>query len=273
MQKDKAVYIQIIGYLLFIIVTISFLPDASSNLWQGLKDCSVYEGEWKVETATQTETFDTLPVFFYTENEEQDIWISKKLENVSNGDCIGFFSFQQQVSIMLDGETVYEFVPADYANSSTPGNKWNFLPINEEDNGKTVTIHIFQCYSKSRVTIPTIYYGTQAGIVMNYVSLELPRTCLSLAIIMFGVLIGIFCLLGRKKTDIVRNLQWLALFALFRGIWGTIEGNLYSLFISRLLIVSQISYLSLKLAVVTYLQFINATLHKDKSRVLKNFDN
>lgn len=269
MQKEKAVYIQIIGYLLFIIATISFLPDASNNLWQGLRDCSIYEGDWQVETATQTEQFDALPVFFYTENEEQDIWISKKLENVSNGDCIGFFSFQQQVSIMLDGETVYEFVPTEYANSSTPGNKWNFLPINEEDNGKTVTIHIYQCYSKSRVTIPTIYYGTQAGIVMNYVSLELPRSCLSLAIILFGAIIGIFCLLGRKKTDIVQNLQWLALFALFRGIWGTIEGNLYSLFVSRLLLISQVSYLSLKLAVVTYLQFINSSLHRNQSRVLK----
>lgn len=269
MQKDKAVYIQIIGYLLFIIITISFIPDASRNLWQGLEDCSVYEGDWQVETTTQKEEFDTLPTFFYTENDEQDIWISKKLENVSDGDCIGFFSFQQQVSIMLDGKTIYEFVPTDYANSSTPGNKWNFLPVNEEDNGKTVTIHIFQCYSKSRVTIPTIYYGTQAGIVMNYVSLELPRTCLSLAIILFGILIGIFCILSRKKTDITSNLQWLALFALFRGIWGTIEGNLYSLFISRLLVVSQISYLSLKLAVVTYLRFINVTLHKDENRVLK----
>lgn len=269
MQKSKAVYIQIIGYLLFIICTILFLPDASRNLWQGLKDCTVYDKGWHAETATQVKDLDTLPIFFYTENEEQDIWLSKKLENISNGDCIGFFSFQQQASILLDGKTVYEFVPTDYANSSTPGNKWNFLPLNEDDNGKTVTIHIYQCYSKDRVTIPTIYYGTQAGIAISYISSELPRVFLSLVMILFGVLIGIFCILNRQRTDIGHGLQWLALFALFRGVWGTIEGNLYSFFVSRLLLMSQISYLSLKLAVVTYLQFINAFMFDGKNRIFK----
>lgn len=269
MRKEKAIYIQILCYLLFIICTLSFLPDASKNLWQHLKDCVTYNENWHVETSTQSQDYETLPIFFYAENGGQDIWISKKLVNVQNDDCIGFFSFQQQVSILLDGETVYEFIPTDYANSSTPGNKWNFLPLEETDNEKTVTIHIFQCYAKGRVTIPTIYYGTQSGIALNYISSELPRVCLSLAMILFGVLIGLFCILYRSKTPIGQGLPWLALYAIFRGLWGTIESNLYSFFISRLLLVSQVSYLSLKLAVVNYLQFINCTFSEGKDRLLK----
>lgn len=269
MQKDKAIYIQILCYLLFIICTVSFLPDASKNLWQHLRDCETYNKNWHIETPTQSENCETLPVFFYTKNDGQDIWISKELENVQNGDCIGFFSFQQQVSILLDGETIYEFVPADYANSSTPGNKWNFLPLEEKDDGKTVTIHIFQCYSKGRVTIPTIYYGTQSGIALNYISSELPLVCLSLAMVLFGVLIGLFCILYRSKTPIGQALPWLAFYAIFRGLWGTIESNLYSFFFSRLLLISQVSYLSLKLAVVNYLQFINYTFQSGKDRLLK----
>ena len=269
MRKEKAIYTQILCYLLFIICTLSFLPDASKNLWQHLKDCVTYNENWHVETSTQSQDYETLPVFFYAENGGQDIWISKELENIQNDDCIGFFSFQQQVSILLDGETVYEFIPASYANSSTPGNKWNFLPLEETDNGKTITIHIFQCYAKGRVTIPTIYYGTQSGIALNYISSELPLVCLSLAMILFGVLIGFFCILYRRKTPIGQGLPWLALYAIFRGLWGTIESNVYSFFISRLLLVSQISYLSLKLAVVNYLQFINCTLCEEKNRVLK----
>ena len=42
----------------------------------------------------------------------------------------------------------------------------------------------------------------------------------------------------------------------------TDESNTYSFFISRLLLISQISYMSLKVAVTLYLQFLNQTFHK-----------
>lgn len=269
MPKDKAVYIQILSLLLFIICTNLFLPDASDNLWQGLHDCSIYNENWTIETGSQSNMCDSLPVFFYTENSEQDIYIHKTLENISNGSCLGFFSFQQQIQVLLDDRIIYEFFPTKYSNSSTPGNKWNFIPLNEEDNGKTISIHIYQCYSNDRVTIPTMYYGTQAGIVLNYLAKATPKLYISLAMILFGVLIGIFCLVYRRKTDISRGLHWLALFAFFRGMWGTIEGNTYSFFLSRLLLISQLSYLSLKLAVITYLQFFNYSFHDGKNKFFR----
>ena len=269
MRKGKAVYIQIFSLLLFIFCTNLFLPDASGNLWQGLNNCNIYNENWTIENARQSQVCDILPVFIYTENREQDIYIHKTLENISNGCCLGFFSFQQQIQVLLDDRIIYEFLPTEYSNSSTPGNKWNFIPLNEEDNGKTISIHIYQCYSKNRVTIPTMYYGTQAGIVLNYLAKATPKLYISLAMILFGVLIGIFCLVYRRKTDIGKGLHWLALFSIFKGIWGTIEGNTYSFFLSRLLLISQLSYLSLKLAVITYLQFFNYSFHDGKNNVFR----
>lgn len=269
MRKVKIVYIQIITILLFSIFTILFLPDTSSNIWQGLHSCGIYEGNWTVETAGNSQTFDVLPVFCYTTNNHQDLYVHKTLENVTDGSCLGFFSFQQQIQVLLDGKIIYEFLPAVNSHSSTPGNKWNFIPLNENDNGKTISIHIYQCYSKGRVTIPTMYYGTQAGIVLNYLVQEAPKIFISLTIILFGVLIGIFCLVYQHKTDMARGLHWLALFAIFRGIWGTIEANTYSFYLPKLLLISQISYLSLKLAVTTYLYFFNYSFHDGKNKLLR----
>ena len=72
MRKGKAVYIQIFSLLLFIFCTNLFLPDASGNLWQGLNNCNIYNENWTIENARQSQVCDILPVFIYTENREQD---------------------------------------------------------------------------------------------------------------------------------------------------------------------------------------------------------
>lgn len=269
MRKGKIVYIQIIALILFSFYNILLLPDTSNNLWQGLQSCNIYHENWTIETTEELQSYDILPTFFYTKNNQQDIYIHKKLQNVTNGSCLGFFSFQQQIQVLLNDEIIYEFLPASNSNSNTPGNKWNLIPLNEDDNEKVISIHIYQCYSTDRVTIPTIYYGTQAGIVLNYLKTETPRIFTSLTAILVGIMIGILCLVYRHKTDMARGLHWLALFAISRGIWGTIEGNTYSFFLPRLLLISQLSYLSLKFAVITYLYFFNNSFHDGKNKVLR----
>ena len=269
MKKRRSIYLQILFYVLFIAATLLFIPNSSADLWQGLHNCAVYDEGWTIDSRTSTYTYDALPTFCYIESEGQDLWLTKTLSNVKDDDCLGFFSFQQQIHVALDGEEIYKFIPAPYANSETPGNKWNFIPLNADDNGKTLTIHIYQCYANGRVTVPTMYYGTQAGIMLNYLSAELPRIYLSLAMVFVGCLLGLFHLMKHRSTLIGDSIKWLALFAIFRGIWSYIESNTYSFFISRLLLISQISYLSLKIAVTLYLQFLNQTFHEGKNRFLR----
>ena len=269
MKKKRLIYFQICFYLLFMFIIILFAPDSSNHLWQGLHDCSVYDTNWQVSSLYDTIEYEHLPTFHYLKDGRQDIWLTKTLSSVSDNDCIGFFSFQQRVQITLGGEEIYSFVPTSYANSQTPGNKWNFIPLTEEDNGKELTIHIHQCYIDGRVTLPTFYYGSQAGIMLNYLSDELPRIYLSLAVILVGCLLGIFHVMKRNSTIIGDSIKWLALFAIFRGIWSYIESNTYSFFVSRLLMISQVSYMSLKIAVALYLQFLNQTFHDGKNKFFR----
>lgn len=269
MNRSKVIIFQIIFYFLFAALVLVFLPDASSNLWQSLQDCQYYDSNWEIRSQTQSDFVDKLPVFYHTAEDEQDAWISKKLENISNDDCIGFFSFQQQIEIFLDDEKVYSFLPAPYSNSKTPGNKWNFLPLEESDNGKIITIHINQCYNRGKVTIPTMYIGTQSGIAISYLKNQLPRIFLSIVMIFIGALICLFHVIKNNRTAIGDSLKWLALFAIFRGIWGLIESNSYSFFVSRLLLISQLSYMSLKIAVALYLQFLNDSFYHGNNKIVR----
>ena len=230
MNKTKVIYFQLLFCILFVLITVLFAPNASAHLWQGLQRSNSYDDNWTVNAPSMSTHYDSLPTFCYLDDGGSDIWLSKELSNVQMQDSIGFFSFQQQVEIFLDGETVYRFVPTSYARSKTPGNKWNFLPLDETANGKTLTIHIYQCYGPGRVTVPDFYYGSQSGIMLNYLAKELPRTYFSLAMVFVGCLLCIFHTLKRNSTLVGDSLKWLALFAIFRGTWSYIEFNTYSLY-------------------------------------------
>lgn len=268
MTKKSIIYLQAAALLIYILFSVLLIPDTNISASKSLNDCSDYQQNWTVSTASGSHAYEMLPDFLHTKN-EHDIWLTKTLNEVEDGDCIGFFSFQQQVSVNLDGIEIYSFIPSEHIKSSTPGNRWNFIPLSNEYNGKELSIHIRQCYSDSKVSIPKIYYGTQAGIMLSYLKTELPQVIVSFIMILFGIMLSIFCILYRKKTGFERGLTWLAAFAIFRGLWTAIESNIYSFVFTRLLLLSHVSYLCLKLAVVTFLQFVNYSFYGGKSRVLK----
>lgn len=269
MKRSKAIFVQIVFYILFAFLVLAFVPNSDSQKYQSLKDCRLYEDDWKAWTKTTNKEFEKLPVFYEANGKEQDLWISKKLEDISDYNCIGFFSFQQQVEVYLNDKKIYSFVPEENTKSTTPGNKWNFIPLKASDEGSKITIHIFQCYNKGRITIPDIYIGTQSGILINYLADQMIRLYVSIAMIFVGILIGFFVLMKGKNTSLAESLKWLALFAIFRGIWGYIESNTYSYFTSRLLLISQLSYMSLKIAVPLFLQFINELVFSGKNKKMR----
>lgn len=269
MINNNKLHIPIIILVLFSILFFIFYPSSSRAFWQSQYKSQVYEGGWNVKTATTEENYHTLPTIYSAGKGEQDIWLTKRLDGINSMNCIGFFSFQQQVEVFINDYKVCEFFPEDSSKSSSPGNKWIFVPIDSNSYGQTLTIHIFDCYSKGHITIPTIYIGTQTSISLGYLEKELPHIYVSVIMIFIGVLIGIFHVIIKKNTTIGDAFKWLSLFSIFRGIWGYIEANTYSFFITRLLPISQLSYLSLKIAVTLYLLFLNELFYNNKNKIVR----
>jgi diguanylate cyclase (GGDEF)-like protein len=101
-----------------------------------------------------------------------------------------------------------------------------------------------------------------------YLKHEGVQIFVSVLMIIFGIVLAVFCLTYSKKTGYEKNLKWLAVFAIFRGLWTLIESNVYSFFLARLLIISQLSYLALKVSITAFLEFVNVSFHNGKNRVI-----
>lgn len=266
------------------IVCIVFLLLSGSLISKGLmqnpgydQTCEAYRNGWQVQAGEQELKYEELPEYLVREG-IQEVTLSRK---VNEADTVGFFSFQQQVQVYLTKEEIHQFSDCteeeivlqfeqnQRLGSKTPGNGWMFVELTPEDTGKILTIRIKECYGEGRVTFPAIYHGTRAGITAHYLKEKIPMFLLSV----FGIMIGLMLLLiwgvSGQKLQLSKGLPWLALFAVFIGAWSAIEANIYSFFFQKLLLISWLSYLCLKMAVAPFIQFVNLTFHNGRSKLLK----
>lgn len=214
------------------------------------------------------ESYEKLPEYVKTKG-DNEIVLQRTLGKIEpDYDTIGFFAFQQQIYVYLDGEEILRFAPEEGAKSKTPGNGWKLIELQPEDEGKTFSIRVVQCYSKNKVMIPALYMGTAEGIMSDYLKGSLPAVWFSVFGAAIGIIILIVCVMSGKNQMLGEGIPWLGLFALFRGIWSAIEGNAYSFFFDNLLIFSPISYMCLKMCVVPLIMFDNKMFHNGKSKVL-----
>lgn len=264
MKLVKTYGIQIVCVIL-VLLTGRFLLKELVNHPGYDSRCEEYRTGWTVQSEGVKQEYEKLPEYL------SGIKLGEAVlsRTVEGKDTIGFFSFQQQVYAYLDGEEILRFVPDDSINSKTPGNGWQFVELNEGDAGKELSIRIVECYGSGRVVIPVLYHGTKEGVTLSYLKGKLPMLLISILGVMVGLmLLMIWCVSG-KKMQLSEGLPWLALFAVFIGTWSAIELNIYSFFFQRLLLVSWLSYMCLKMAVMPFIQFVNINFHSGKSKTLR----
>lgn len=231
--------------------------------------CNELRDGWKVvQEDGSYSSYEKLPEYVKVDG-TSTVTIQREIAEITpENDTIGFFSFQQQMFVYLDGEEILRFAPEEGSKSKTPGNGWKFVKLNPEDEGKTFSIRIVQCYRKNKVMLPELYSGTQEGIMSAYLKKSLPLFWLSVLGATVGIMILVLCVISGKSLRLGDGLPWLGFFALFRGIWSAIEGNTYSFFYDDLLIFSQLSYMSLKMCVIPFILFDNVMFHNGKSKQL-----
>lgn len=264
MKLVKTYGIQIVCVIL-VLLTGRFLLKELVNHPGYDSRCEEYRTGWTVQSEGVKQEYEKLPEYL------SGIKLGEAVlsRTVEGKDTIGFFSFQQQVYAYLDGEEILRFVPDDSINSKTPGNGWQFVELNEGDAGKELSIRIVECYGSGRVVIPVLYHGTKEGVTLSYLKGKLPMLLVSILGVMVGLmLLMIWCVSG-KKMQLSEGLPWLALFAVFIGTWSAIELNIYSFFFQRLLLISWLSYMCLKMAVMPFIQFVNINFHSGKSKTLR----
>ena len=270
MKTAKVYGIQTICLIFLLLAAAYFFPIGSTGNTGYSGACESYRRGWHVNIeggmyGPEWEQDAPLPEYVAL-NGINEITLERTVDAPGT---VGFFTFQQQVYVYLDGEEIQHFAPEREQYSKTPGNGWQFVDLTGEDVGSTLSIRIIQCYGSGRVMIPVLYHGTKEGIILHYLAAKIPMFLLSMLGIMVGlVLLLIWCVLG-QKIRLSRGLPWLALFAVFIGTWSAIEANIYSFFFDNLLLISRLSYMCLKMAVAPFILFINITFHNRESKLLR----
>lgn len=270
-MKIVRVYgIQVLCLVFLLLAAAWFFPIGSSGNAGHRGECEPYRSGWQVSVGDGMQRMDwaqdaQLPEYLAMRGVSQ-----MTLERtVEEPDTVGFFAFEQQVYVCLDGEEIQHFAPERPRYSKTPGNGWQFIELTGEDVGRQLSIRLVQCYGDGRVKIPVLYHGTKEGIMLHYLAEKIPMFLLSMLGVTVGlILLLIWCVAG-EKIQLGRGLPWLALFAVFIGAWSAIEANIYSFFFENLMLISRLSYMCLKLAVAPFILFVNITFHSGESKLLR----
>lgn len=265
MKVIKVYAVQIVCIFIILMIAYAVYPkNSTTNFFRYDRECESYLTGWQVSVDGLIEKYDELPPYIIGNN-PKEIILSR---TVDGKDTVGLFSASKQIYVYLDEEELFEFVVDGSMNTKSPGGAWLFVELDQEDAGKTLSIHIAPCYEGRRVKLPVFYHGTRVGIILNYLKEKLPLLFLSILGGMVGLILLCMWAVAGKKLQLSRGIPGLACFAIFIGIWSAIETDIYSFFFQKLLIFNWMSYMCLKMAVVPFLLFVNATFHNGKSKVL-----
>ena len=261
----KVYCVQIVSIFVVLLIAYAVYPKNSTmNSFRYSSECESFLTGWQVSVDGKTEWYAELPPYIIEDNPKEII-----LSRTVNGkDTVGFYSASKQIYVYLDEEELFEFVSDGSMHTKSPGAAWLFAELEQEDNGKTLSVRIVPCYEGDRVKLPSFYHGTRTGITLSYVKEKFPLLLLSILGSMVGLILLCMWAAAGKKLQLSKGIPGLACFAVFIGAWSAIETNIHPFFFQKLLIFSWMSYMFLKLAVVPFLLFVNITFHNRKSKVL-----
>ncbi len=190
----------------------------------------------------------------------ENIYISTVLhkENLGKGNSILFRNRQSCAKVYLDGVLVFD--SGDAFNKPFPmgyGSFWKSIRLDDDYDGKTLTIELQPIYSIKAVSgyIPTIFWGTQASfiaMILKHVLWTLIPTLILIMVGLYDIVNGLFAIHKKKASQMF----FLGLFAINTGTWMLVECHILELFISNMVCVVYLSYITYGMMPVLLIRYI-----------------
>lgn len=231
-----------------------------------------YNQNWASVVGGEKQEYEILPETVGLSYREEVVILRKKLpQDYQPADFIGYYTTHQLSEAYIDGKKVFERKIPGGARSKTPGNCWNFIRLCEGYAGKTLEIHIRNCYSSSSMKMPMVYYGPQSAIILSQIKSRFLSVIISFIMFTMGVvLVAIWFAVG-KKMYFHKGVPWLGLFSMHFAVWSAFETKIPVLMLERPLLSSMITFMSLKLMLLPFVFFIRTIYNKKGSRFLDVF--
>lgn len=231
-----------------------------------------YNQKWTSVVDGETFEYDMLPETVRLPQQEEEIIIKKELpKDYRPADSVGYYTTHQVSEAYIDGVKVFERKVPEWAKSKTPGNCWNFIRLSEANAGKTLELHIRNCYRSSKVKMPTVYYGPQSAIILSQIKNRFLSVIISFIMFAMGVVLVALWFTVGKKMYFHKGVPWLGLFSIHFAVWSAFETKIPVLMFERPLLSSMITFISLKLMLLPFVFFIRSVYNRKGSKLLDAF--
>lgn len=177
---------------------------------------------------------------------------------------------QSAVRIYVDGELFYEYGFDRMEQNKMVGSGFQFINFPNEYQGKDLTIHLFQTEDKafSKLDSIRIYRWENAfRLLMTENRIALFTGCF---LLIFGIVTMVITAFALAFSLKYIRLFCISLFSLLIGLWTLCYYNVIMVFSIPLYAVSLLEYISLYLAPVTLLIYMQEDVKRLKQRFLRN---
>ena len=179
-----------------------------------------YNQNWTSVVGGENQEYEVLPEVVGLSHRGEVVIIRKKLpQNYRPADSVGYYTTHQLSEAYIDGKKVFERKVPEWARSKTPGNCWNFIRLCEAYAGKTLEIHIRNCYSSSSMKMPTVYYGPQSAIILSQIKSRFLSVVISFIMFTMGVVLVAMWFAVGKQMYFHKGVPWLGLFSIHFAVW------------------------------------------------------
>ncbi len=256
--------------VLFVLLVICFyrVNDGGKNRTGNIS----YNENWSCVTEEGSREYRKLLDLIEVSGDRKEIVLRKELgEEADNASSIGFFTTHQEVEAYVESQLVYQKKVPKYVKSKTPGNCWNFIPVQENYRGKTLEIRLKNCYKFNYVRLPKFTYGPQSFILVQQLEDRALSLVFGIGMMVVGLMLVIsWCTIG-KKMHFHEGILWLGLFTVYFSIWSTMETQIPALVFERELLCNQITFLMLKMMILPIVCFIRVVYQMKGSRLWNVF--
>ena len=264
MRIFKALVLQMLAISIFtVFICIYVEVDVTMQHQEGVE---LYQKDWMLAADGEAVFYEELPDVIETNGSGMAAVYRKLNEADVEASSLCFYTSHQNVSVFVDDELIYQVAASEIRKSKTPGNFWNFVELSREYQNKELRIELEECYGSSEVVIPEFYYGSESTFMMWYILQQLMPLLLSLVTFIIGVALVVIFFSLRNSMRVSEGVLWLGMFAIPLAIWSGIESQVLTFFTFRTLLISQVTFMVLKLLPIPILQFVSVIygLRSDK---------
>ncbi len=175
---------------------------------------------------------------------QREIVLSNTLPKYQTEDMIlSFRTFHQALKVYIDGSLIYELDASRDPLKKTPGNAWNMLRLNADDQGKPIEIHFFPAYPKQVRQINEFFIGNRLDIVRHEAAASAIPFITCVLILIIGIIDIFHGLTLKTANGINQRFLFLGLFSIIFAILSATEKSITMLLFKDQFLFSYVPYI------------------------------